>query len=273
MEPHSIFENALYAVDETPSSKEAVLRKIAAMAADRPVLSGYTEEDLFTNLLERERIGSTGFENGAALPHCALEKAEDFVTGVLVVPGGVNFDAVDGKKSVVFAFIIGPASERNTHIQLLSAYSRIFSDPSAIKLASKAADGDHLKTFFIENAQEIEDSNYLQKRKPKNLVLMVLQNKEYFEEFLQILAATANAAITVVESSNAGSFLHRMPLFSSFWSETQSSYNKIIIATVEREKCNDLIRRLNTSLKNFENPQGVLITVQELTYTIGSLEL
>ena len=101
---------------------------------------------------------------------------------------------------------------------------------------------------------------------------MILQNKEYFEEFLQIFAATVNVAINVVESNNAGNFLHRMPLFASFWSESQASFNKIIVAIVERDKCNDLIRRLNTSLKNYENPKGVMITVQELAYSIGSLE-
>ena len=145
---------------------EDVLKKISVMASERSELSAYTKEEIFSALLERERIGSTGFENGVALPHCSLEMAKGFVSGVLVVPGGVDFDAIDGGKSLVFAFIIGPASERNSHIQLLSAYSRIFSNTPAFARISTAADSVSLKSIFSEYAQQIDNSHYLEKRKP-----------------------------------------------------------------------------------------------------------
>ena len=266
-------DRALYVVDTTPATKDDVLKRIASIASGKSELSEYTEEDIFSSLSAREQIGSTGFENGVALPHCALEKAKDFVSGVLVVPGGVDFESVDKRASKVFAFIIGPASERNVHIQLLSAYSRILNDRSAVERISGAADSQDLEAIFSEYFQAIDDSHYLERQKPQNLVMAILQDQDYFEDFLQVFSATEHAAISVIDSNNAGNFLNRMPLFSSFWSESQTSFNRIIIAVVERDKCNDLVRRLNTVFESDELPKGVMITVQELAYSTGSLEL
>ena len=86
--------------------KASVLKAIAALAKKNPVLSTLSEDDIFKALKEREEIGSTGFGNEIAIPHCSLEGIDEFVVGMVTAPKGVQFNAIDKKKVKVFFFII-----------------------------------------------------------------------------------------------------------------------------------------------------------------------
>jgi len=68
------------------------------MAVQCKGLTKYKPEELFNKLAEREELLSTGIGNGIALPHCTLDDLDDFVIGILVVPSGVSFKAIDKKK-------------------------------------------------------------------------------------------------------------------------------------------------------------------------------
>ena len=272
MDTRNFQDDMLFMVEDNLTGKDAILKSIAARAAQRPALSHYTADALYKALSAREKVGTTASGNGIALPHCALDEATEFVVGILTVRDGVDFGSLDKKKTRVFAFILGPTAERNVHIQLLSALSRILIDEAAVARMADTADSAALKETFAAYAREVDESHYLTPQKPRNQVTMILQNREYFDAFLQILAATTDASITVIDSNNAGNYMHRMPLFSSFWSDSQTSFNRVILTVVDRDKSNDLVRRINTALKSYERPKGILVTVQELAYTFGSLE-
>jgi len=49
-------------------------------------------------LKDREEVGSTGFGNEIAIPHCVIDNISDFVVGVLVIPDGVDYNSIDGKR-------------------------------------------------------------------------------------------------------------------------------------------------------------------------------
>jgi PTS system nitrogen regulatory IIA component len=51
------------------TSKKQALQMLSAKAAS---LTGLAERDIFTTLLERERLGSTGVGHGVAIPHGKL---------------------------------------------------------------------------------------------------------------------------------------------------------------------------------------------------------
>jgi hypothetical protein len=93
-----------------------------------------------------------------------------------------------------------------------------------------------------------------------------------FEDILQVFSAAVKGSITVVETNNAGYYLHRLPLFSAYWSDVTQTFNRLIIAVVDRDFTNDVIRRIHMVANNIEKETGVLITVQDLVYTSGSIE-
>ena len=93
-------------------NKVEVLEEIARLAKKTDLLARFREEQIFTALQEREKIGSTGFGNGIAIPHCTLEGLKEFIIGFLVIPSGFDFQALDGQKTTVLFFIPPPGSRK-----------------------------------------------------------------------------------------------------------------------------------------------------------------
>ncbi|MFW6138093.1 MAG: PTS sugar transporter subunit IIA [Spirochaetota bacterium] len=252
-------------------TKSQVLKELAALAVKNPVLSGYSVNDIVQALEAREKVGSTGFENGIAIPHCSLENLDGFVLGLLIVPEGVDFQSMDGKKTKIFFLIIGPKQRRNQHIQILSSVSRLLSTPESVKRLLEAKDPISVKKIVAE-LLEFKEAKPAEEEIQKNLFQVFVQKEEYFNDILQIFTAAVPGSIAVVESSNAGYYLDKMPLFTAYWAESNRTFSRVILAVVDRNFTNEVIRRLNTIVENIDKEPGVLYTVQELFYTGGSIE-
>ncbi len=62
-------------------SKKRVLEQIANLVARE--LPEFDAQTIFENLVAREKLGSTGFGNGIAIPHCRLSGCQSPISAVL----------------------------------------------------------------------------------------------------------------------------------------------------------------------------------------------
>jgi PTS system nitrogen regulatory IIA component len=253
-------------------NKTEVLQELARLAKKSKVLDKVSEKRIVEALQQREQIGTTGFGGGIAIPHCRLENIDEFVVGLLITPEGLDFQSLDGETTTTFFFIIGPDSQRNRHIQLLSAISKILKNPGVIQRFLEAFDEKQVRKIVEELFRLVDGGIAPDQQKGRCLFHVFVQNEKYFEELLQVFSAVIEGSIAVIEGNAAGHYLHRLPLFASYWSESQQGFCRIILAVVDKDLCNDVIRRIHTVDENLENDPGVLITVQELMYSSGSLE-
>jgi len=110
-------------VDAEVSSKKRLLQFIAQHSGEALELS---EDEIFNNLLDRERLGSTGLGNGFALPHARLENLQQTTAFFLQLKQAINYDAPDQQAvDLVFALFI-PQQATEEHLQILSALAGIF---------------------------------------------------------------------------------------------------------------------------------------------------
>lgn len=252
------------------SNKEAVLRKIAELAVQHPGIHANKEDEIYEGLREREALGSTGFGNGIAIPHCALEDLSDFAMGILIVPEGVEFEAIDGEKTQLYVFIIVPKSKRNLHIRLLSRVSNALRSRNNVRELLAAKDAAVLRELFLRQTHvEIEPK----KAKEHNLFQVVIQREELFQDILNIFAEVEGCSISVLDGNDVSTYLYTQPLFSSFWSDKQKGFNRIIVAMVNKSISNEIIRKLNMILEDQEKPSGIVMIVQEVFYANGSLNI
>lgn len=252
------------------SDKEAILRKIAGLATQHPAIPAAKEDEIYAGLQAREALGSTGFGNGIAIPHCALEDLTDFAMGILTVPDGVDFEAIDGKKTRLYVFIIVPKSKRNLHIRLLSRVSNALRSSNNVRELLAAKDAAILRELFLRQTHvEIEP----QKAKEHNLFQVVVQREELFQDILNIFAEVEGCSISVIDGNDASTYLYTQPLFSSFWSDKQKGFNRIIVAVVNKSISNEIIRKLNMILEDQEKPPGIAMIVQDVFYANGSLNI
>ena len=251
------------------TDKTAALHKIAQTAKNHPILKEISEEHVFHKLQEREALGSTGFGQGVAIPHCRLEGVTDFVLGLISVPGGVDFKASDGKKVELMVFIVAPASESNKHIKILSAISRTFLIPGAVKEILAEETPEAMRESFLRYGRTDIDTR---EQTTKSMFHVFVQDEVLFQDILGILNAEASSMV-VVEAKNTGAYLTKIPLFADFWRDRPSESARTIIAVVEKALANETLRRIETITGDLSDCSGVMVAVQELSYVAGSLNV
>ncbi len=114
-------------VDDLKSStKEDVLRELIAKLLERRQY--LHKEEILQLLLERERLGSTGFGGGVALPHAKTP----LVGKPILVFGrsktGIAYDALDGKPVYLFFLLISDLNSIGVYLTLLARVSRLLKD-------------------------------------------------------------------------------------------------------------------------------------------------
>jgi mannitol/fructose-specific phosphotransferase system IIA component (Ntr-type) len=77
------------------------------------------------DVVERERVMSTGIGNGVAIPHAYTDGVEQLVAGFFRTKGEVDFAALDSLGVDLFFIILGPKASRRNHIKVLAKISRL----------------------------------------------------------------------------------------------------------------------------------------------------
>lgn len=144
LSPQKIF------IDTDVSSKKKLLELIANIAADQTQLS---ESIIYTNLLNRERLGSTGLGQGFAVPHARLPDLEKTVGCFFRLKQPVNFESPDNRPvDLVFTIII-PQEATEEHLLILSSLARIFSDADICQAIREATSKEEIQRI-IQSAEQ-----------------------------------------------------------------------------------------------------------------------
>jgi len=250
-------------------NKTDILREISELACKSAILKDIPQQKIFEALVEREKLSPTAFGHNIAIPHCFMENISDFVVGVLVSKEGVAFDALDNKKVNLFFFIVGPAEERNRHIRILMAISRLLgSEPVRDSLMHAETVPELLKIVLAQagNLEEVKGQS------EQVMFHIFIQNEKYFDDLLQLVSGAVDGAVTVVETVNAENFLNAMPLFASFWTAGQRRFSRLLIAVVDKKLANNLIRQINLLIPDIKEKAGVFISASDLFYTNGRID-
>jgi len=250
--------------------KSEIIKEIATVAKKNPLLADISVEEIAAKLTEREDLGSTGFENGVAIPHCTLDNLTDFVIGIIIDPKGVDYDSVDGKKTQIFTFIIAPESKRNDHIRALSIISRVLHSRNNIKELLSSKDPSVIVESFLRHT---DTDMEVKTEKHHNMLTIVVQKESIFEDVLNILTEADDCYISIVDAEDASSQLYKTPLFASIFNEDDKGYHKVIFASIRRTGSNDIIRRINMIIEDLKGEPGIMLMMNEVTYFNGSLNL
>jgi len=73
----------------------------------------------------REKLGSTGLNDGIAVPHGKTDAVKDLAIALGIAPDGIEFDSMDGKASSLFFLILAPPDKSGPHIQALAEIAKL----------------------------------------------------------------------------------------------------------------------------------------------------
>ncbi len=134
-----------------PEDKKDVCEIMVDMLIEKGKLSGDRKKILIEKLMEREALSSTGIGQGVAIPHASGENIENMLVAVGQVPGGVDYESIDGAPVNLVFMIIGSERSAREHLQLLAAIVRACKNHGLVEklLNSESADEmyGHIKDF------------------------------------------------------------------------------------------------------------------------------
>ncbi|MES3107964.1 PTS sugar transporter subunit IIA [Sphingomonas aurantiaca] len=134
-------------------TKKAVFQHIATMAAETVDADVKTINERLT---AREKLGSTGFGGGVAIPHAKLDGLAQ-VTGVFVrLAQPVDFQSVDDLPVDLVFMLLSPTDAGAVHLKALARVSRRLRDKAFLEKLRGAGSPDALYALFT--ADEVRDA-------------------------------------------------------------------------------------------------------------------
>ena len=103
------------------NGKKQLFQKLAEMAQQA---YGLPADTVYERLTERERLGSTGFGGGIAIPHAKIEGLDKVYGLVLRLETPIPFDAVDDASVDIIFSLLSPADSGAEHLKTLARVSR-----------------------------------------------------------------------------------------------------------------------------------------------------
>jgi len=123
MKLSDLFTEQSIKIDVAPAAKEALLEAILRDLDSKDLVTEF--DDVLRDVIDREKVMSTGIGNGVAIPHAYTNGVEHLVAGFYRTTAGVDFASLDGKEVDLFFIILGPKASRRNHIKVLAKISRL----------------------------------------------------------------------------------------------------------------------------------------------------
>ncbi len=109
------------------SSKKKLFETIARIISeDQPSLP---YDEVFAQLIAREKLGSTGLGQGIAIPHCRVSHCTDPLGTLLTLEEPVDFEAPDDQPVDLLFVLLVPEEAHQQHLDILAGIARLFSQP------------------------------------------------------------------------------------------------------------------------------------------------
>ena len=148
LKPQSILLNA------SPTNKADAIYTLGDLMDKGGNLSDKAE--YLKAVFAREEAGSTGLGDGIATPHAKSNGVKEAGLAAMVVPNGVDFDALDGQPSRLFFMIAAPEGAADTHVEVLSKLATMVIDPDFKNALIQSATVDR----FLELITAKEEGNF-----------------------------------------------------------------------------------------------------------------
>ena len=106
-------------------------------------LTSTNKDEIFQKLYEREKLGTTAFGNGIAIPHARIEGIQNAKIILLKLTEAIDFNSIDGNKVDIVMSLFVPNDNNEMHVELLSSIASLLDNQvfrEKIRTANTASD-------------------------------------------------------------------------------------------------------------------------------------
>jgi len=127
-------------------NKRSLLNQLAGIAAARLELPASA---IVETLTEREKLGSTGFGQGVAIPHGKVEGLRQIYGLFVRLAEPVGYKAIDRKPVDLVFLLLSPPDAGAEHLKALAAVSRVVRNAPTLEKMRGARSRDALAAVLL----------------------------------------------------------------------------------------------------------------------------
>ena len=103
---------------------EAITKLVDLLVAQNRLKPEHREA-VYGALAAREKVASTGMENGVAIPHASVDGIEDALAALAIAPSGIPFQSADGQPARLIILLVIPRKAVQKHIRTLAGIAKL----------------------------------------------------------------------------------------------------------------------------------------------------
>jgi len=127
-------------------NKRVVLQQLAQIAAAR---LNVDPGEVLSSVSERERLGSTGFGHGVAIPHGKIERLNRIYCLFARLSDPVDYKSIDGQRVDLVFLLLSPPDAGAEHLKALAAVSRVTRHAPTLEKMRGARSRDALAAVLL----------------------------------------------------------------------------------------------------------------------------
>jgi len=132
------------------SERDAVVGQLVDALVSSGAADPSLRNDLISRVLERERIGSTGFGKGIAVPHVKHKNVKKLAAAIGLSPTGIDFAALDHQPVYTVFLLLSPADRPDDHLQAMEVIFKHLSQETFRRFLRQAQTADDVWTLLEE---------------------------------------------------------------------------------------------------------------------------
>ena len=132
------------------SSKRQLLTMLGQIAGAH---LGLNPAAIVDSVIERERLGSTGFGNGVAIPHGKIDGLTSIYAMLVRLADPIDYKAIDGTPVDLVFLLLSPPDAGALHLKALAAVSRTIRNGPTLEKMRGARSRDALAAVLMASEE------------------------------------------------------------------------------------------------------------------------
>ena len=164
----------------------------------------------------REEEGTTGIGEGIAIPHCKSKAVSKPGLAAMVVPDGVEYEALDGAPVNLLFLIAAPDTKENVHLDVLSKLSVLLMNKDFTNGLKNAKSVEEFMTV-IDRFENEKDEETVEKNNGYDVVAVTNLCKRHHVALYDAIeecdiVGSSDSSIRNVVPANIQEFLQKAPI-------------------------------------------------------------
>jgi PTS system nitrogen regulatory IIA component len=107
-----------------------------------------TSETIYSKVIARENIQTTGLGNGIAFPHARVQECTDLVLAIGISKTGIDFASFDARPCDIVCLLVSPERKPYLILQMMALLARFFADRQNVEQIRKCSSGEEIAQFL-----------------------------------------------------------------------------------------------------------------------------